>query len=441
MSLSPETIRIQHRLAQWSQSGRKQWDLYRWLYNPFVLRDATELVIRNAGAAGPDGQTVEWLKGKEWAMARKLTKELRAGTYQPGAVRRVYIPKRDGRKRPLGIPNVRDRIIQRAMVLLLEPIYEQVFLPCSYGFRPKRKSVDCVAQLAEWTYARRHVLEADIEGFFDHVSHRKLMGMLREQIVDPRVLRLIGSILKAGFQEWRKPWQATRQGTPQGGPLSPMLANIYLHYSLDTKLWPILQKRNGRIQLVRFADDFVVIGQNAFDVHFVRKLLDGWMREAGLTLKASKTRCVDLSNHKRSHASKFDFLGYKFHLRAFTDNPKRFWIARQPSEKARQALRENLKAALRPNLPVEEARQQAVLIWRGWSNYFRYGNSNRVLRREEHTVRRIFVWYLRRKYRRQKHPVPWRVLARLVAPLTTEARAPRCIPDLLRQRPRQLAWV
>jgi group II intron reverse transcriptase/maturase len=439
MSLSPQTIRIQARLAQWSQSGRKQWDLYRWLWNPFILRDATELVIRNAGVAGLDGEQVEWLKGKEWWMAKELSEELKAGSYQPGAVRRVYIPKRDGRKRPLGIPNVRDRIIQRAMVLLLEPIYEQVFLPCSYGFRPKRRSVDCVAQLADWVYPRRHVLEADIEGFFDNVSHRKLMGMLKKQIVDPRMLRLIRGIMRAGFCEWRKPWQATRRGTPQGGPLSPMLANVYLHYSLDEKLWPMVEQTRGRIRLVRFADDFVVIGKGASDVHFIRKLLGGWMREVGLTLKASKTRVVDLRNHMRGHASKFDFLGYKFHLRAYKDNPKRFWIARQPSEKARKALRENLRTTLRSDLALDEARREAVLVWRGWSNYFRFGNSNRVLRREEQTVRRLFVRYLRRKYRRQKSPVPWRVLGRLIDPLRADVRAPRCVPDLLRQRPSQLA--
>lgn len=140
MSLNPQTIRIQHRLSEWTKGGRKHWDLYRWVSNPFVLLDAIELVIRNGGAAGPDGQSVASLRGKEWETAKELSADLQSGAYQPGAVRRVYIPKADGRKRPLGIPNVLDRVVQRALALLMEPIYEQVFPPCSYGFRPRCKS-------------------------------------------------------------------------------------------------------------------------------------------------------------------------------------------------------------------------------------------------------------------------------------------------------------
>lgn len=439
MSLSPQTIRIQHRLSEWTQRGRKHWDLYRWLSNPFVLSDATELVIRNGGSAGSDGMQVSELRGREWETAMQLSLDIRSGAYQPGAVRRVYIPKADGRKRPLGIPNVLDRVVQRALVLLLEPIYEQVFLPCSYGFRPRCKSVQCVALVAQTVYDHRQVLDADIEDFFGRVVHRKLLGMLKEKIVDPRVLGLIRRILRSGFSEWGKPWQATWQGTPQGGPLSPMLANIYLHYALDAKLWPVLQQSNGRIHLFRFADDFCVVARDGRELQFIKDCIAGWLSEAGLNLHPKKTRLVDMRNHRRGHGSRFDFLGYRIHLRAYRDNPKRFWIARQPSQKARKALHENLRTRLRANISLTDASRLCQLVWRGWSNYFRYGNSNRILYKERHSVSRAYWRYLRRKYRRQRRPVPWRVLRVHLQRVQKQTRPPRCIPDLLRQRPVQLS--
>lgn len=441
MSLHPQTIRIRHRLAQWSKQGRKHWDLHRWVMDPFVLWDATRLVLRNAGAAGLDGQACSSIRGKEWAFAQETREQLRSGSYRTGAVRRVFIPKKDGRKRPLGIPNLRDRVVQRALCLVMEPIYEGVFLPCSHGFRPGKSSVMCVAQVAEAVYRKRQVFEADIESFFDRVSHGKLMGCLREQIVDPRVLGLIGGILKSGFQEWGKPWQATKEGTPQGGPLSPMLANIYLHYFLDAKFEKIAQAHPGS-RLIRFADDFIVISETRGELTTLRRCIYTWMRQAGLKLKEEKTRVVDMTNARRDHGSKFDFLGYKFHLRAYADNPQRFWIARQPSEKARKALRENVKAKLIPNLSPDQAAKRLAEIWRGWANYFRYGNSNRILRKELRNLRSlVFTRYLRRKYRHQRRPVPWRRLVPLGERIGDILEPVQVIPDLLRQRrAAQAAW-
>ena len=249
--------------------------------------------------------------------------------------------------------------------------------------------MECVAQVARAVYRKRHVLEADIEDFFDRVSHRKLLGCLREQIVDPRVLGLIEGVLRSGFQEWGKPWQQpTGEGTPQGGPLSPMLANIYLHYFLDVRFEEIQRGHpSGGSQLIRFADDFIVISETKSELTTLRRCIYVWMREAGLKLKEEKTRVVDMTNCRRGHASKFDFLGYKFHLRAYDDNPKRFWIARQPSEKARKTLHENIQAKVLPQLPRDQAKLILEQIWRGWSNYFRYGNSNRIFYREARTVR------------------------------------------------------
>jgi RNA-directed DNA polymerase len=441
-SLHPQTIRVQHRLAQWTESGRKHWDLYRWVLDPYVLWDATKLVLRNAGSPGLDREICESVRGNEWAFAQSVREELQSGSYRPGVVRRVHIPKRDGRKRPLGIPNLRDRVVQRALCLVLEPIYERVFLPCSYGFRPGKASVECVAQVAKAVYRRRHVLEADIEAFFDRVSHRKLLGCLKEKIVDPRVLGLIQGILKSGFQEWGKPWQPTEEGTPQGGPLSPMLSNIYLHYFLDLRFAEKGKEIPG-VELIRFADDFIVVAETESSLKQARRCVSVWMREAGLKLKEEKTRVVDMTNEHRGHDSKFDFLGYKFHLRAYTDNRKRFWVARQPSEKARKSLHENLKAKLLPQLTEAEAGRVLAQVWRGWCNYFRYGNSNRIFYREAKTVKRlVFSHYLRRKYRNQRCPVPWRKLRAIGRRMGASIRPMGVIPDLLRQREAvQTAWA
>jgi len=433
MSFHPQTIRIRHRLTQWTKSGRKHWDLYRWVMDPYILWDATKLVLRNAGSAGLDLQTCKSIRGNEWKFAQEVGELLRSGSYRAGAVKRVYIPKKDGKKRPLGIPNIRDRVVQRALVLVMEPIYEQIFLPCSYVFRPGKSSVECVAQVADSVYRKRHVLEADIEAFFDRVSHRKLMGCLKQMIVDPRVLGLIKGTLKAGFREWGKPWQPTEEGTPQGGPLSPLLANIYLHYHLDVR-FEELYKANSDVKFVRFADDFLAIARTRPKLLASRRCIYVWIREAGLNLKEEKTRMVDMTNASRSHSSKFDFLGYKFHLRNFSDNPGRFWIARQPSEKARTTLRANLKAKLSPQLSLSEAKTTVELAWRGWVNYFRFGNSNLIFYKERKAVRRVvYTHYLRSKYRHQKCPVAWRKLKLLGKRITQDIRPIGVIPNLLRQ--------
>lgn len=432
-SLSPQTIRIRHRLAQWSQQGRKHWDLYRHMMDPYVLLDALKFVMVNRGASGVDGETCESIRKREWEYVTKLAEHLKDRTYQAKPVRRVYIPKKDGRMRPLGIPTIRDRVVQRALVLLLEPIYEQIFLSCSYGFRPGRSAMECAAEAAEGMFRRRYVLEADIESFFDRVGHRRLKGMLKEQIVDPRILDLIGGFLESGFLEQRKPWQPTKEGTPQGGPLSPLLANIYLHYALDERFMKAANPE-GHTRLYRYCDDFILVSDHPGRLRSVRRAVNVWMKEAGLTLKESKTREIDMSSGRRSRDSHLDFVGFRFHLRAFKDNPKRCWIARQPSEKSRKAFRRRLKERLYSTLSLQAAKERLEETWQGWSGYFRYGNANRVLYREIHTVRRAVLFYLRKKFRNQRHPVPWNQLLPRAQMIWAEIKPPRVIPHPLRQR-------
>jgi len=169
-----------------------------------LLFDALKLVIKNGGCDGLDDRKVSELKGREWEFAKDLSQKLKAGTYKPGVVLRLYIPKKDGRKRPLGIPKVEDRVVQRVLVLLVETIYEQNFYDFSYGFRPPKRAVNCVAPVAKQVHSHRHVLEADIENFFNEVSHNKLLKFIEKEIVDKRILRLISKILKAGFSEFEK---------------------------------------------------------------------------------------------------------------------------------------------------------------------------------------------------------------------------------------------
>ena len=426
MSLSPETLRARLRLERWEKSGRKHWELYCHLLSPHVLLDALKLILANAGAAGVDEIECKDIKGHEWDFVVNLRSELKDRRYAASALRRVYIPKKDGTKRPLGMPTLKDRVVQRALVLLLEPIYEQVFLPCSYGFRPKRKSVECVYEVAKETFRYRHVLDADIEAFFDNVVHQKMMGALKKKIVDPRVLELIHGFLKSGFCEWGKPWQATERGTPQGGPLSPMLANIYLHYALDEKFAAL---GSSGAKLFRFADDFVVIAKTKGELEMLLNEIKHWLSEVGLNLKTEKTRLVDMTNEKRSHDSKFDFLGFKLHLRSFSDNPKRFWIARQPSEKTRKSFQDKLKATLRPQISPDQALHKIRELWVGWSNYFRYGNSNRILQKSLRVIRRRITMFLRMKYRQQRRPVPWFKLFGRIDQIMHSIRCPQVIPN------------
>lgn len=440
MSLSPQTIRIRHRLREWTKGGRKHWDLHRYLFDPYVLYDALKLVIKNGGASGLDGETISQVRGKEWDYVRELISDLRSGAFKPGAVRRAYIPKKDGDKRPLGIPNLIDRTVQRALVLLMEPIYEMKFADFSFGFRPDRRAVDCAAVVAKKCYELRYVLEADIEKFFDNVSHKKLISLIKREIADPRTFRLIYGFLKSGFREPGKPWQASQKGTPQGGPLSPLLANIYLHYILDEKFQEVYGNKSW-IRLIRYADDFVILTSRPNERRTIGRFLVAWLREAGLNLKRSKTRWVDMNNKSRNHQSKFEFLGFKFHLRTFKDNPSRFWVARQPSEASRRRLKDALRSRLHVGMSTEEAQKRVLSTWLGWCEYFRYSNANRIFYREMRKVRQIIIWWMVRKYRRQGKAVSWRIILPQGRRLGKAIKPVSVKPNHLDEAQRKLAFL
>jgi RNA-directed DNA polymerase len=429
MSLHPQTIRIRNQIQNWQKSGRKQWDLYRHVLNPYVLHDALKLIMFNKGTAGIDRQTTASVKGHERDFVNYIIEELRSGAYTPSTVKRVYIPKKDGSKRPLGIPTLKDRVIQRALVLLMEPIYEGIFLDFSFGFRPNRRARDCAWVVGKTAFTHRIVFDADIEKFFYNVSHRKLLSLIKNEIVDPRIHKLIWQFLRAGFQEPGKPWQASGKGTPQGGPLSPLLANIYLHYLLDINFHKLYGERSG-IKLIRYADDFVVLTTHPEAAKNIERYIRSWLWEGGLKLKDAKTHWVDMRNHRRTHKSKFNFLGFKFHLRSFADNPNRYWIARQPSEASRKALREAVRSRLHVGMSFKQAQERMLATWLGWGEYFKYSNGNRIIHREMVRVREIGTWWLARKFRRQRKAVPWKTLLKWSHSLGAVIEPIQVIPDL-----------
>lgn len=232
------------------------------------------------------------------------------------------------------------------------------------------------------------------------------------------------------MQEIGKPWERQEVGVPQGGPLSPLLANIYLHEVLDE---PFVKEfgKSDKIKLVRYADDFVIMVRSKVDLSYVENRVRGWLKAGGLKLKEAKTCWIDMSNWSRGYGSKFNFLGFKFHLRSYRDNAKRFWIARQPSEAARQALRLSVRERLLPGLTLQEAFDRLKATWVGWCEYFRYGNSNRIFYRERKRAKRIYLWYLARKFRRQRKAVHWKVLIKWKLKLTKTLQVPRIVADHL----------
>ena len=281
--------------------GGKWFSLVDKVIRPSTLEAAWQRVARNKGAAGVDGQDTERFALQAERYLRELQASLEDGSYRPHPVKRVEIPKGDGKTRPLGIPVVKDRIVQAALKMVIEPIFEVQFRPRSYGFRPGRGCKDAlreVDRLLKEGYT--HVVDADLQGYFDSIPHDRLMALVAGSISDGRVLALIESFLRQDIMKDLERWQPSA-GTPQGAVISPLLANLYLH-PLD-----LLMEQSGR-EMVRYADDFVILCRTEAEAQAALRDVAAWVAANGLTLHPNKTRIAD----SRQEGEGFDFLGYRF---------------------------------------------------------------------------------------------------------------------------------
>jgi len=398
---------LQRRLwvAAKRRPGRRFHALMDRIWRSDVLWEAWERVRKNRGSAGVDRETIAEVeqRGVEKLLG-ELQAELRAGRYRPQAVLRRYIPKADGRKRPLGIPTVRDRVVQAAARIVLEPIFEADFCESSWGFRPKRSATGALETLrVEATRGGNHVLDADIRDYFGSIDHERLMKLVGKRISDRRVLKLVKGWLKAGVMDEGREEKPTA-GTPQGGVISPLLSNIYLHV-LDAT-W---QKRCAHLGvLVRYADDFVVMCRTKAACEEAERrvrVILGWLK---LELHPQKTRKVDLSHGSEG----LDFLGC--HLRKRMSGPileregrRVYFLHRWPSAKSMKRVRTRVRELTdRRWSGVKDVREMIARlnpVLRGWGAYFRTGNAAKMFNRVDTYVwQRLHDFLVRRKGRHLK---------------------------------------
>ena len=399
------------RKAQ-AQPEHRFADLYHLVCREEWLAEALHAVLGNTGSrtAGIDGITRKHLadEATRSKFIQSLQTELKAGTYHPEPVRRHWIAKANGKMRPLGIPTIKDRVVQMALKMLLEPIWESDFLDCSNGFRPGRRTMDCIRTCeSRITTQNKYlwVIEGDIKGCFDHVQHAILLKLVRRRIQDERVIGLIAAMLRAGVMEGSL-FQHTSEGTPQGGILSPLLANIYLH-EFDRWWWEkygkltYLEKAKrrkagvGNCILTRYADDFVLLcnGPHEEAERLREEARQVLWDELQLELSLEKTHVTHVTDG-------FDFLG--FHLEWKLSKDRKPWLRVTPSEKSVERFKRTIKSLTRRNTcyqaPLEKI-NGLNRVMRGWNQYYEYVNATRTASQLTFWAHQRFYLWLRKRHK------------------------------------------
>jgi group II intron reverse transcriptase/maturase len=407
MLKTPENIRTLQRKLYYKakqEPSCRFHTLYDKVYRADILSHAYALVRANKGSAGIDGVSFEAIEeqGGVAAFIAELEEALRNKTYQPDPVRRVMIPKADGSQRPLGIPTIRDRVAQMATKLVIEPIFEADFCKTSYGFRPRRSAHDAVDDVA---YALNtgytEVIDADLSKYFDTIPHANLLAVVAERISDGAILHLIKMWLKAPVMEVDNDGtkrnigggKGNRKGTPQGGVVSPLLANLYLHI-LD-RIWERrnLQARLGA-RIVRYADDIVILcrkGKSDEAMAMLRQILE----RLELTLNGTKTKVVD------AYAEKFDFLGFTACMGRSIKTGNCYPHV-QPSKKAEQKVKDRitgLTQRVRTIMPLEWVVNEINTMLKGWVGYFHYRNCSQTLIRVRNHLEQRMITHLRKRHK------------------------------------------